>query len=64
VNLAGVTGSTFSYGLVLLAGRTCSVLMSFGIAAINETHSMSGSVISTSNTLNHLPEADQALNRL
>ena len=36
VNLAGIASSTFSYGLIVAAGSACTVLVSLGIAAINE----------------------------
>ena len=36
VNLAGIASSTFSYGLIVATGSACTVLVSLGIAAINE----------------------------
>ena len=36
VNRAGIASSTFSYGLIVATGSACTVLVSLGIAAINE----------------------------
>ncbi len=36
MNLAGIAGSAFPYSFIVCAGSTCAVLVSLGIAAINE----------------------------
>lgn len=36
INLAGIAGSAFPYSLIVSAGSTCTLLVSLGIAAINE----------------------------